>query len=173
MSKEIDQAVADYLASIYMGFKAEYVGFRNDPKWQHDLWSVVFDNAGTFRPYDNALPKSAHVVERFEYKTGIGHRKLNKAGERYYSKLRYDITKIDREYVKMPEITAASVLYCLLLDGYANDQNFNDWCDNYGYDSDSISAFETYRACCESGKKLEKLFPRQQREHLRELLQDY
>jgi hypothetical protein len=69
--------------------------------------------------------------------------------------------------------TAASVLYSLVSDSNALYSSFKHWCDDYGYDSDSIKAFDTYRACCEIGEKLAKVFTRVQMNELRELLQDY
>ena len=50
----------------------------------------------------------------------------------------------------------ASVLHSLMLDAQALDQSFADWCDDLGYDDDSISAFDTYRACCENGKNCKR-----------------
>lgn len=44
--------------------------------------------------------------------------------------------------------TARDVLECLALDaaGYENARHFEDWADEYGYDTDSRSAEQTYRA---------------------------
>lgn len=69
--------------------------------------------------------------------------------------------------------TAASVLNSLLLDGAAVDQSFPDWCGDFGYDEDSITALGTYRACCKTGRLLRSLFTPAQREQLETLLQDY
>lgn len=43
--------------------------------------------------------------------------------------------------------TAAEVLECLCLDasGYENADSFEDWCGEYGYDTDSRKAEATYR----------------------------
>lgn len=51
----------------------------------------------------------------------------------------------------------ADVIDCLMLDSDALDYSFQDWCDNCGYDSDSISALETYNECCKIGRKLMKM----------------
>ena len=52
--------------------------------------------------------------------------------------------------------TKIDVLHCLFSDGSAIDESFDFWCDSLGYDSDSIKAFDTYRACIAERKKLDK-----------------
>jgi len=45
----------------------------------------------------------------------------------------------------------------LTLDGYALSVSFEEWCDDYGYDSDSRSAEATYRACRKLGERFARL----------------
>lgn len=52
---------------------------------------------------------------------------------------------------------SASVISSLLLDSSALDQSFEDFCSEFGYDTDSRKAEATYRACKSSGEKLRKL----------------
>lgn len=56
------------------------------------------------------------------------------------------------------EPTADDVLDCLASDsaGIENARDFDDWCADYGYDSDSRSAERTYKACERQAKRLEK-----------------
>lgn len=68
---------------------------------------------------------------------------------------------------------AANVLHSLLMDSTANDFSFNDWCEEYDYSSDSISAFNTYQACCKIGTELHKIFDREQITTLRDMMQDF
>jgi len=53
--------------------------------------------------------------------------------------------------------TVKDVIYALYGDSRACNQSFNDWCSDFGYDSDSLKALNTYQACCESGVRLRKL----------------
>ena len=69
--------------------------------------------------------------------------------------------------------TAASVLCCLLSDADSADQSFADWCSDFGYDTDSRKALDTYIACGEIARGLRKVFSPEQLAHLRELLEDY
>ena len=70
----------------------------------------------------------------FDYFTGIGHRKD-------------DISQ-------KPKLD--DVLYALIGDASASEESFDDWCSNFGYDTDSRKALETYLQCQETATKLRK-----------------
>lgn len=72
---------------------------------------------------------------------------------------------------KKPKV--ADVLHSLILDASAADDNFHDWCANYGYSDDSIKAMNTYKACLETAQALRKHFSPDTLRTVRELLQDY
>jgi hypothetical protein len=57
------------------------------------------------------------------------------------------------------EPTSAEVLDCLASDasGYENAHSFEDWCSDYGYDTDSRKAERTYRVLGQQAHKLKKL----------------
>ena len=70
--------------------------------------------------------------QHFDYFTGIGHRVLSKP-----------VTpKFD------------SILACLVQDAVGSGRSFDDWCSDYGYDTDSRNALQTYMDCQETAKKL-------------------
>lgn len=73
--------------------------------------------------YGNA--KGLTLGATLTYKTGMGHKKAPTANE---------------------------VLACYCREGLDSETGFADWCANYGYDSDSISALNTYQACAANGK---------------------
>jgi hypothetical protein len=52
--------------------------------------------------------------------------------------------------------TVDSVLDCLGSDASAADESFEDFCSNFGYDTDSRKAEKTYNACKRSGDKLRR-----------------
>ena len=68
---------------------------------------------------------------------------------------------------------AASVLHSLLMDTYAIDSSFEDWCNDYGYDTDSIKALKTYKACRSIGERMVRVFSTDTIDAMREILQDY
>jgi hypothetical protein len=171
---ETDHTVADYLKANNIYFSSRYLGEKKvwDSRQVSDHWLVKIGS------------------HDFDFYTGIGHR-LGMIGTNYIlttkqcdsvkplrdmlGKNRLDETVIklgnSDQYAVSP--TQASVLYCLLLDASGAEQNFNDWCADFGYDNDSISAFKTYQACCDILEKMRKIFTTKQRNELSELLQDY
>jgi len=65
---------------------------------------------------------------------------------------------------------AATVLDCLASDSssYDNARNFDDWCSEFGYDSDSRKAERTYRICGEQAKALRHFLGNDEYRHLLE-----
>lgn len=153
---ETQKAVDAYLESEKIDFSVRYVGetVRED-KWQCDAWRVSF-----------ASGKSQFETD---YYTGLGHRQETKSQATKTIK----IVGNKWVYAKPVQPCAANVLYSLIQDSSAIDTSFEYWCADYGYDSDSISAFNTYQACCRIAKELLRVFTRAQLETLRGLLEDY
>lgn len=77
-----------------------------------------------------------------------------------------------RENGQPKKPTVKDVLYSMMVDDVTG-MNFNDFCDNFGYDNDSIKALETYRACEKQTEAYCNMFDAEEREILRELLEDY
>ena len=178
-----DIKTAEYLKSAGISYDVQLLAeMLHDKEWQHDLFYVTFKN-------------NKGKLAGFEYKTGIGHR-MNPPAKNTFSTLSHEQTKerkilsevigknplivakhatskrpVSQEWVTLP--TQASVLYGLILDASANDESFTDWCDNYGYDSDSIKAQGIYNACIDNAKKLNEVFSRNQLDKISELLEDY
>lgn len=63
----------------------------------------------------------------------------------------------------------ADVLHCLFMDSEAIDLTFEDWCDNFGEDTDSLKAQTIYRECREQTKRLIALIDRADFDRLRHL----
>lgn len=53
---------------------------------------------------------------------------------------------------------------------YIGNDTFQDFCDNFGYDTDSIKALKTYKACLNLTKKLEKVLNSNQIEELQNII---
>ena len=79
-----------------------------------------------------------------------------------------------RQGLKSPKPpTVADVLYSLLSDASAEQRNFHEWCSDYGYSLDSISALNVYRACLDTAAALRKCFSNELLAELRDLLAEY
>jgi hypothetical protein len=115
-------------------------------------------------------------TEYFDYFTGIGHRVVPKVDKAWIMRdykssvnLKYYLAK----YAKPVTPEVCGIIYSLILDSEALHTSFADWCDNFGYDSDSIKAFNTYQACTDNAKKMRKVIDNPTLELLRDALQDY
>jgi hypothetical protein len=111
--------------------------------WQDtaDAWSVVINN------------------QSFDYFTGIGLRVTNPLSEI----VRGNYMRKDWSHQSLSIILKATkpvtpklddVLTCLVRDAVGSAQTFDDWCSDYGYDTDSRKALDIYMACQETAKKL-------------------
>jgi hypothetical protein len=145
MTEAIKNQVANILGDADVDFSAIYSCSRE--KAHGEGWAHdVWEVAFT---HHNGSPT---VREVFEFKTGAGLRKDSRP--------------------QAP--SAADVLYCLLLDAEgATGESFPDWCETYGYDSDSRKALATYLECQAVSITLRRVFDHKTREALREALQDY
>jgi hypothetical protein len=172
---EIDLAVGAYLKEQGIKYLAKFQGTKTDDKREHDEFVISFTNGKNH--------------ESFHYSTGIDHR-LSLIGENYKlspkqiesvkalkdlidtDRLDTTVIKVDfSAYVVRP--TQASVLHCLFLDAQSGAESFDDFCDNFGYNNDSMQHFRIYQSCMETAKKIRNLFTSQQRQTLRDMLQDY
>lgn len=172
---EIDLAVGAYLKAQGIAYTVTFQGTKKSDDWERDQFVVSFTNGKN--------------SESFEFGTGIGNRiEVSKNDYKLSSKQiesvralkdligtdRLDQTVLElagKVYAVKP--TQASVLYCLFLDADCGSESFDDFCDNYGYNADSMKDFKVYQACMETAKKIRKLFTSEQRETLRDMLQDY
>ena len=106
----------------------------------------------------------------------------NKKANKWQVKLVY----FDKEYVtdfymgpglvdkmnKPKKPTKEDVLYSMITDD-VNNMTLNDFCNEFGYNEDSIKALEIYKACKRETKAYYDMFDSEEREVLRELLKDY
>ena len=73
---------------------------------------------------------------------------------------------------KPKEPTIKDVLYSMIVVD-VNGIDFYEFCEEYGYDNDSIKASEIYKACQKQTKAYYNMFDDEEREILQELLEDY
>lgn len=156
-------AFSEYLTRIGVTMTCRHLGQRKDADdWEHDLWFVTLQRPG-----------KADVTT--EYRTGMGHRVADRSTP--------DFVRINprslateqwvRDHAKPHAPQAAGVLHCLLMDASSAEQNFYDWCDELGYNNDSLKARNTYDACCQILTKLRGFFTGTEHAAMTELLEDY
>lgn len=161
---EQDKKAAEYLAAQGVTFAARLLGENNRDGWTCDEWRVSFQRVHL----DSRLPVRDKAALETAYYTGTGHRKAVKG-----RKSTDPHGCFSNDAVRPVAPTAASVLYSLLQDASGADENFYDWCANYGYDTDSRKALATYEACCIIRADVNKFFTAAERAELAAILEDY
>ncbi|NBW19380.1 MAG: hypothetical protein EBR82_66535 [Caulobacteraceae bacterium] len=135
--------------------KFEAILLREPKKAKSDNWH---DTAHEWRIVING--------QTLSYFTGITHREMRKgafSGEHAEYKRLKNANLTDCEganFIAVSKATPPSVkdvLYSLVMDSSACFESFDDWCANYGYETDSRKALETYLACQQSWQKLRTL----------------
>ena len=187
---QILESLSVTVESRYQGVQREPADKKTDePGWLHFAFAVTVKRAG----------RSA-VIET-PYKLGVGHVKLPAAptfemvhavGDRCKTENILDALRrgkrimagYEREERAIYDAAArkqrlnpkpADVLHSLALDGEAffDGLTFEDWAANLGYDTDSRKAEAMYRACDETGRRLARMFSRDEIAQLREAASDY
>lgn len=148
-----DENVAAYLAAQGITYTAALMGETKRDGWACDEWRVRLEK--------RAQPDKAAASMETRFYTGLGHRAKPKR------RTSWD----DSPRPVAP--TAASVLYSLLADAAGAEKPFDYWAADYGYDTDSIKALNTYNACCEIRRQVNAFFTHVERETLRTMLENY
>lgn len=157
-------------ANIVNGFnfdqlplKVDFVGKVDDKEWPHFLWNVAIT-------YKNGM-------WTFPYKCGLGHVEKKPGAMPMpnppYRKgtIAYEQWEASNTRPKKP--SNSDIMYSILLDIQAADMSFNDWCNEYGENNDSMKAFKTYQVCCEYAVFVRKAFTTEQVAEMRKALEDY
>ena len=147
--------------------ESRFIGLRETPAetkatrpWKHFLWSVT-------------LKRGSQMIDT-PWKAGIGHAKkgfddnvaLARESQRTGTPLisgretQQPGDKLATVYLPTPPI-AADVLHSLILDSSACDMSFEDWCADYGYDTDSRKALDTYIEYQNIGNKVRAFLGRE------------
>lgn len=137
------------ITSVLVGLRAQEPDAPGEKGWQHFEWTVTLTRHG----------ETANAIT-FPYRMGVGHQqsKCGKpmpglhAGTRPHCHIRCE----NAGWQPTPPD-----LYAVLTSLKADDpqgQTFADWCGNYGYDTDSRKAMDTYLACQESEQRSRKFF---------------
>jgi hypothetical protein len=115
--------------------------------------------------------------QKFDYHTGIGHRRMGTSHFDDYRILKSRAIVSDTDLQRWLSCTIAEkpalddVLHALVMDASACEESFDEWCQNFGYDTDSRKALDTYLQCQSNATKLRKAGVNIERE--RERLADY
>ena len=160
----IESAVSTLMMESGISWTISYIGQEKPDEWDCDSWVFVL--------------KSGKVSERFDYRTGLGHRGIHKTNSTWY---RRDLKEnhrsrhahILREWARPVKPQIAGLVYSIIMDSQASNMSFAQWCDEFGMDTDSRKALATYEACQIGADKFAKLASPTTRAKLAELLAEY
>jgi hypothetical protein len=149
-------------------------------------FDFIVNHLGLFVTDDLHLCDKYIVIiegQDFEYSCGIGHRiELNTFKKEDFKNLMQRNPKKTKSnllmYVdslkavsKVKPLNIDDILYSLILDSQAGAESFDDFCDNFSCDNDSMKANEIYRACQKNAKKIKTFIT--DIDKASELFQDY
>ena len=134
-------------------FSVNHLGlFINDDLSLQDRY-IIFINEYDFEYFQGI----AHREERKNFNNGINFKKLLRMNPKK-TKENMILYKenIDKCSIVKP-LKIDDVLNCLVLDAQSGSECFDDFCDNFGYNQDSIKASEIYNNCKKNAKKLKNI----------------
>lgn len=134
--KELEEFLSKYK------YDCTLLGLRKDDDgWEHFKFNCTIED------------------ESFTFRSGIGHAKWfrgdsanRKAKDEGYEIVLENDWKLGK--LRLKRIKISEIVYCTLLDN--TEENFHDWCSNFGYDTDSRKALAIYLECQENYVRLRK-----------------
>ena len=167
MVSEYEKQVIDFLektkTSIKIAFKKYDYYFPSD-KEKRDVYSITLTKGERAYAFDfgNSLANSCckiinkntgkitQVITTDNYYKHLAHSKVPKFIAYHKGLVNYNLCSVDK-IVNPKEPTAYDVLACL--DILYADCNFDCFCSDFGYDTDSRQAEKTYKALLEQSKQ--------------------
>lgn len=159
----IRDSVSKALSAIGVQFNAVYRGETTrdggEKPWQCDEWACAFsrDKSGQ---ESRAKPYRAQNTLPMPYYMGLGHRK----------------SKFPKDHMlhssKPTAPHAADLIYSIYMDD-TRGATFEEWASNFGYDTDSRKAMDTYLDCQEQHNKAQRFFGRDVLSKLSRLVEGY
>lgn len=192
---QYDQQAIDFLRKSGTTIKKEFVKYDlyfPDDKEKRNIWSITMNNKNhsyTFTYWDSIVNSSKYTtkpmknnIEYLQYKKIIdASEKHNAQWTRKTFNIKHDEDFLTRmkniwycnTYFKPKndsfievEPSDYSILACLDI---LYERDFNDFCDSYWYDNDSMNAKKIYDAYLEQDRNLRILFDRKELEQLAEI----
>ena len=138
------------LESRFIGLRETPAETKEDHPWKHFLWSVT-------------LTRGNQTIDT-SWRAGVGHAKKTNSWAGctplVFSSGQLGLRERDTCWAATPP-DIADVLHSLILDSSACDMSFEDWCADYGYDTDSRKAYATYHECLTIGSKVRAFLGRE------------
>lgn len=175
MKKEIssyEQQALDFLQSTNTTFKAEFLKYGkhfDDDKEDRDIYSITLtrgQRSFTFN-FGQSLNDSGFYYTVGSNKIMLDRKELNRKDLKTSIKMRNNsfIPTLDKIHYPVTP-SAYDVLACLTK---YDPGTFENFCSEFGYDTDSRKAEKTYKAVVDEWKNIQALFTDSEIEQLQEI----
>ena len=111
----------------------------------------------------NQTKMESDLIDQVEVKSGddrlIGYANKYKCKISYQKRsgvFEYTDSVVNTTEGREPEIK--DVLYCLVMEYTSGSETFQDFCDEFGYDNDSIKSLNIFKACQKNSEKMKRIF---------------
>lgn len=179
MATELETSIAEQIKTLYPDLEFKFVLVRDEfdvmtvkGRQGNSVYSVSFTrNRFTFTT-EYRQGAAYRVYCQMMHNLGISTDRPTKKRVNLQAKLNYDEQQALKHSVPINP-TMVGVLYCLVQDASAvvNGELFEDFCGEFGYDTDSRSAEKAFLACRDTYHALKRLGL--DLETLSELFKDY
>lgn len=176
---EYEEQAEKFLEDTRTEFKAEFLKhgkhFEGDEEEERDIYLISLKRGGREYKFEFGQSIAESGFKLMNPNTGevkyLWFDKLTYNQDRNEKKLRMDIVNkignLGCFYIKFgSKPTAYGVLACLTT---SDPETFADFCDNFGYDTDSIKADKVYRGVVEEWNNVKMLFSDSEIEELGEI----
>lgn len=167
-----EQAANDFLIRHEIEFKIEFVRYGSmnwDKKGEkRDIYKAVFSRKDS-RHYFVVPEYGQSIVNSGEWLIDDKNPELQNVFGKKEDALRY-ARSTRSKVIKNPNKKIPSA-YCILTAIIKSDPgSFENFCDEFGYNNDSISAMKTWQAVSEEWNNVESFFSRTEIEELQEII---
>lgn len=172
---EYDTQVTAFIERTWITITRNFTGTRPAP-WSKDGESVDTYSITIERAKKHETPKGKSISFSFDFHDSIHDTEIRKLSpwdiETYNRTHKFQRITRAKLAQKKSEIkngpTSYTLLACISSESYQHD-TLEDFCDNFGYDTDSRKALEIYLACQELSSKITRFFTTAELEALREI----
>lgn len=161
------------IADAKLAMSAKHVPSEYDPKAGKDVfqgikWACMFQTPrGEMSvPFTQGIGHLPDDVYRPTWSRGFTNGELDKIN--HALKTGY----VGNSSRRLAPPSIYDVLSCLFSDADALESTFEDWCGNFGYDSDSRKAESTFKACRETGLDLLRILGAEHFEAMRDAISE-
>lgn len=169
MKTDYEQQAVDFLTSTNTTFQANFLTWGKhfeDDKEGRDIYEITLQRGP--RKYTFNFGQSIRNSCKWEPLTAYARQRMPLIGDSAQSVMRkYNLAQFDfRENNHYSSPTAYDVLACLTKDDPGTFENF---CNEFGYDTDSRKAEKTYHAVVDEYQMVCALWNEEELEQLREI----